>query len=157
LYVYLEDVKFSRSVVVVALLGLVILTVVYWMLWFSDRALVASESTVSYYNFENAFPLADGLLAVAVLATAWCLWRRRSEALLFGLLAAGGGYYLFSMDVLFDLEHGIWFKGTGGGIELVINLITVGATTWLTLWLWRHRSLAFRGTETPNEAGSLDA
>lgn len=113
--------------------------VAYWTLWFADRGSVASESATYYYDFENAFPLADGLLTVAVLLTAWRLWCGDRGALLWGLLAAGGGVYLFGLDILFDLEHGIWGRGAGGAIELVINLLTVSASCGFATWLWRHR------------------
>jgi len=111
----------------------------YWTLWFTHRSLVASERAANYVAFENAFPLADALLSLAVIGAAYCLWRARGGALLFGLLAGGGGFYLFAMDVLFDLEHRIWSKGAGGLVELAINLITVASSVALTSWLWRHR------------------
>lgn len=113
--------------------------VLYWSLWFADRSLVASEHARYYYDFENAFPLADGLVTLAMLATAGALRRGKSTALLTGLLAAGGGYYLCGMDVLFDIEHGIWTKGAGGAIELMINVLTLVAATGLTRWLWTTR------------------
>ena len=40
---------------------------------------------------------------------------RRPIALMWLLLAAGAGVYLFGMDVLYDLEHGIWWSSGGGG------------------------------------------
>jgi hypothetical protein len=121
---------------------LVVLAVIigtYWTLWYGDRSLVASESASYYQTFESAFPLADGLLAAAMLLAARGLWRGRSSAILWGLMAAGGGVYLFAMDVLFDIEHGIWTKGSGGVIELCINVITLLASTVLAHWLWAHR------------------
>ena len=49
------------------------------------------------------------------------------RAALFWLLAGGGaGLYLFAMDVLYDLQHGVWGKGGNGVIELVINVVTLG-------------------------------
>lgn len=137
--VYVGEVRVNSKKIIVALIGLVVIMAAYWSLWYSHRSLVASASTTSYYDFENAFPLADGLLSLAMVMTAWSLWRQRSRALLFGLLASGGGFYLFGMDVLFDLEHGIWLKGTSGLVELAINVLTVVATVWLTTWFWFNR------------------
>ncbi len=111
----------------------------YWTLWFTHRSWVASETTRSYYDFENAFPLADGIVTVLIILTSWSLWRGRPTAVLFGLLAAGGGLYLFGIDVLFDLEHGIWTKGANGVIELGINLVTLVATLALSRWIWTNR------------------
>ena len=66
---------------------------------------------------------------------------RRSPFTLFWFLAGGGaGIYLFCMDVLYDLEHGIWWSsGAGGVIELVINLLTLAVAAGLLRWAWRRR------------------
>ncbi len=121
------------------LLGLVIVMITFWTLWFAHRSAVASDTTVSYYDFENAFPMADGLLTAALLASAWSLWTGRATAVLFGLLGAGGGFYLFGMDLLFDIEHGIWGRGAGGAIELVINILTIVASVGFARWMWVNR------------------
>jgi hypothetical protein len=115
------------------------LIVLYWTLWFAHRSLVASDTTSSYYDFENAFPLADGLLVFALLASFVSLRRRLASAVLFLLLGAGGGFYLCAMDVLYDAEHGIWTKGAGGVIEALINLLTLLASVLLARWAWTHR------------------
>lgn len=115
------------------------LIVLYWTLWFVHRSVVASDTTSSYYNFENAFPLADSLLVLALLASFFSLRRGLASALLFLLLGAGGGFYLCAMDVLYDLEHGIWTKGAGGAIEAVINVLTLIASVYLARWAWTHR------------------
>lgn len=113
--------------------------VAYWAAWFGHRSLVASETSGAYYQFENAFPLADGWLFVALAGSWWSL-RRRRPAALFWLLAGGGaGVYLFCMDVLYDLEHGIWGKGGGGAIELVVNVVTLASSVGLLRWSWRRR------------------
>jgi hypothetical protein len=126
--------------IVTAFLGsLAVIMVVYWTLWFVDRSSVASEMAPYYYRFEDAFPLADGLLTAWILLTAWSLARRSPRALLFGLMGTGAGLSLFCMDALFDLEHGIWFNGAGGTIEFFINVVTFVAATSLGGWLWRRR------------------
>jgi hypothetical protein len=43
------------------------------------------------------------------------------------------------MDVLYDIEHGIWAHGSSGLIELGINIVTFAAATWLSRWVWTHR------------------
>ncbi|MFL6062226.1 MAG: hypothetical protein ACJ72E_13410 [Marmoricola sp.] len=48
------------------------LDIVYWTLWFAERDWIASEHRQAYYDFENAFPVADLWLGVAcVLAPPW--------------------------------------------------------------------------------------
>ena len=128
----------ARSLAVL-LIVLAIVIIVYWIAWFTHRSLIASDSSKVYYGFEDAFPLADGLLALGMAVTAWALWQMRAVAVLFGLLSAGGGLYLFAMDVLYDLEHGIWSRGAGGAIEAVINVATLAASTLLARWIWINR------------------
>ena len=119
--------------------ALATIIVLYWVAWFAHRSLVASENTRVYVNFEQAFPLADGFIVACLVLAALSLRRGSARALLFLLLGAGGGFYLFSMDVLFDLEHGIWFKGANGAIEFIINVLTLLASILLTRWTWSRR------------------
>ena len=128
----------------------IILTAAYWVIWFFvDRGLLASSHTPAYYTFENAFPLADGWLALALALGVVGLARRRSWGLLFALLAGGAGIYLGCMDVLFDLENGIYALRPGGDasgplIEIGINLLTFTLGVSITAWVWRHRRLVLR-------------
>jgi hypothetical protein len=130
----------GRRRVTVAMAIAVVLMLAYWFAWYAARSLVASDTTKSYTDFENAFPLADAWITVC-LAGAIATLCRRSPLSLFWLLAGGGGgIYLFCIDVLYDLEHGVWFKNAGGGIELGINLVTLAFSTWLLRWAWRNRA-----------------
>ena len=113
--------------------------VLYWVLWFTNRSSVAASTGRVYTNFEGAFPLADALIVVALLAGARALTRGSSLAVLFLLLGAGAGFYLGAMDVLFDLEHGIWAKGVNGLVELVINVATLALASYFTVWVWTNR------------------
>ncbi len=49
------------------------------------------------------------------------------------------------MDVLYDLEHGVWWKNGGGVIELGIILITLGFSAWLMRWAWQRREALLAG------------
>jgi hypothetical protein len=111
----------------------------YWLLWFGDRSAVASDTRAAYDEFENAFPLADAWLAFACGAALVTLRRRSPLALLWLIAAGGGGLYLFGMDVLYDLEHGIYAKGAGGIIEAAINLITLAFSLVALSWAWTRR------------------
>lgn len=128
----------QRAIETMLIVALVI-DVAYWAIWFSNRAWLASDHREAYYEFENAFPLADFWLAVACLLALVTL-RRRSELALFWLVAGGGaGLYLGCMDLLYDVEHGIFAKGGGGATEAVIVLLTFGFSITLLTWAWRHR------------------
>jgi len=122
-----------------------LLIVAYWAIWFGGgRDLLASSHAASYYAFENAFPVADGWLALALLLGALGLALNRSWGLLWGLLAGGAGVYLGCMDVLFDIENGIYLVPKGGdpsavAIEVTINVLTFLLSAVALTYLWRHR------------------
>jgi len=115
------------------------LVVLYWVAWFAHRSLVATSTGAIYTNFEQAFPLADGLIVVWVLLGARALQRRSSLAVPFLLLGAGAGFYLGAIDVLFDLEHGVWAKGANGLVELAINVATFALSSYFAYWAWTNR------------------
>src|ERR1700722_5009906 len=74
-------------------IGLVLVAFVallaYWIIWFFvNREWLASADSPSYYVFENAFPAADGWLAVACGIGGWALYKRRASGL-FWLLVGG--------------------------------------------------------------------
>jgi hypothetical protein len=121
------------------LLAAALLILAYWVAWYAHRSLVASETTVPYTQFEGAFPLADGWLALCLLAASFCLQTARRAALFWLLAGGGAGIYLFCMDVLYDLEHGVWAKGTNGVVELAINVLTLVLSVFVLHWAWVRR------------------
>lgn len=125
--------------VVGALLITALLLACYWGAWFGERSLVASASTTAYYDFEEAFPLADLWLLCTILAAAVQLLRRRPSALLWMCVSGGSALYLFGMDVLYNLEHGIYSHGAQGLIEMAINVICLTAGTLTLWWAWSNR------------------
>ena len=129
----------SRSLVLAALVIGTAMMVAYWALWFAARDVVASDTSQSYYDFENAFPLADAWVLLCLLGGIVTLVRRMSGALFWLLAGGGAGLYLGCMDTLYDVEHGIWGKGAGGAIELVIVVVTFVFSISLLRWSWRRR------------------
>ena len=140
-----ELVEQQRTRVIVLLCVASGVMAAYWVAWFAHRSLVASATGTPYTWFENAFPAADGLLIVFMLLAARALRRRQPTALLWLLLGSGGGLYLFLMDVLYDLEHGIWGRGANGLVELGINLVTLAVATFLGRWSWQRRDALLAG------------
>jgi hypothetical protein len=126
-------------------------TLAYWVVWFGvDRTLLATSDTPSYYTFENAFPIADGWMAVTGALGAVALQRRKESALLWMLLAGGSSIYLSGMDTLFDLENGIYWTGLAapGGVanvavELFINVGCLVGGIAIVRFAWRHRTYFF--------------
>src|SRR4051794_35871366 len=150
----LEERDRRRLITVLAVVTAI--DVLYWVAWFADRSLVASNNRSAYYEFENAFPLADGWLTLALIGAAWSL-SRRSPMALFWLLAGGGaGLYLFGMDALYDLENSIWWdSGAGGVIELAINVVTLAVSVWLLRWAWQRREALLAPAMTSGAARRL--
>jgi hypothetical protein len=138
-----------RALGVVAL-GAALLTVSYWVIWYAGgRDLLASAHTPEYFAFENAFPAADGWLAFCAFVAGVQLLRRQPSAIYWLFLTAGCGMYLGLMDVLFDLENGIYLVPKGGdpvavGIEIAINALTFSLSAIALWWAWRHRGWAAR-------------
>jgi hypothetical protein len=128
-----------RRLIEVMLLVAIVLDLTYWTLWFAQRDWIASEHTSAYYDFENAFPLANFWIGIACVLALVALRRRRPEALLWLLLAGSAGLYLFGMDFLYDVEHGIVTKGGGGAFEALIVALTLTFAVTVLTWSWRHR------------------
>ncbi|HXY27047.1 MAG TPA: hypothetical protein VEH82_02095, partial [Acidimicrobiales bacterium] len=74
-----------------------------------------------------------------LLSGAYCLVTSRRAALFWLLAGGGAGLYLFGMDVLYDLEHGVWGKGGNGLVELAINVVTLVLSVTVLRWAWVRR------------------
>jgi hypothetical protein len=130
-------------------------TVAYWVIWFLvDRSWLATADTASYYAFENAFPLADAWMAVTGALAAIALTRRQPSALLWMLLAGSATLFLAGMDILFDLENGIYVHGDPGNVavELLINVgcLAGGAAVIRFAWTYRLHLLGFEQPPAQN-------
>ena len=135
----------GRRRVALALLTGAGLLVLYWAGWLLDRSLLASDTRPAYYEFQAAFALADAWLAFCLVAGARALAGRRSTALLWLLAAGGAGGFLLAVDVLYNLQHGVWFASQRGLAELVRNLATGAGTVGLFTWAWPRRAELLAG------------
>jgi hypothetical protein len=135
----------GRRRVASALLAGATLLVLYWAAWLLDRTLLAADTRPAYFEFEGAFFLADVWLAICMVAGARALTARRSSALLWLLAAGGAGGFLVAVDVLYNLQHGVWFASQRGLTELVRNLATGAGTVWLFAWAWPRRAELLAG------------
>jgi len=133
--------KGGRFILGVLIFG-VVATAAYWLVWFGvDRDILASAHTESYYAFENSFPLADLWMGVTGLLASVALVRRRASALLWSIAAGSISIYLGLLDVLFDLENGIYHSPDTGGVvvEILINVLTLTMGVVVIVWAWRQR------------------
>lgn len=127
--------------VLLALTGLV--TILYWVAYFTTGA-VQSESSTVYIAFENSFPAADAWMSLCCFLGAAGLFSRREagrqRGLLFGLAAGSAMIFLGLMDVLYNLEQGMYLKmSTEMGLEVLINVWTLGFGAFLLVFLWSRR------------------
>jgi hypothetical protein len=136
------SVRGIRIMLVVA----VVIDVAYWTIWCTHRPWVESDTSAAYVAFENAFPLADAWLGLTCVLACVALGRRSPVALLWLIAAGSAGMYLFGMDVLYDLENGIYAKGAGGVIEAGINLVTLAFSVIALRWAWSRRDALIAGT-----------
>jgi len=131
----------SRFIVGLLIFGIVA-TTAYWVVWFGiDREILASAHTSEYYAFENAFPIADGWMVVTGIAAAIALVRRRLSAALWCFAAGTCSVYLGLLDVLFDLQNGIYQSPDKGAVavEVAINVLTISMGAVILGWVLRHR------------------
>jgi hypothetical protein len=135
----------GRRRVVGALLTGAGLLVLYWAVWLLDRSLLASDTRPAYYEYEAAFALADAWLAFCLVAAARALAARRATALMWLLAAGGAGAFLVATDVLYNLQHGVWFASQRGLTELLRNLATAAGTVGLFAWTWPRRAELLAG------------
>ncbi len=130
----------------------VLVDLAYWTVWFLHRDWVASSTSASYVAFEQAFVAADTGLGVACLLAWWALQRQAPSALLWLLTAGGAGLYLLALDVLYDIQHGIYAAGSGGLVELGVNALTAAFSLTALRWAWSRRDALMKG---PNRSEGL--
>lgn len=119
--------------------------VAYWLCWFVFPEVVQARTPADpdfaiYSAYELAFPLPDGVTALAALIGVIGLWQMKDWGMLFMLLTAGGTFFLGLEDLLFDLENKMFVPFNGAAwIELVIVLLIMSLGPITTILLWRRR------------------
>ncbi len=103
-----------------------LVAMLYWVVFFTDASLLGVNDDVTR-AFESAFPIADGALALLLLAASRCLFTGRCEGAL--LLIAGGttATYLGLLDFTFYAGRGLYASlSTAAAVELAINALCLG-------------------------------
>jgi hypothetical protein len=134
-----------KRTIEVLLVGALVLDVAYWSIWFTSRDTLASEHRAAYYEFENAFPLADAWLGLACLLALVALRRRRPAAHFWLICAGSAGLYLFGMDFLYDVEHDIFTAGGGGAFEAFVVALTLVFSLTVLRFAWTRRDALLEG------------
>ena len=129
----------AQTLAVILLIG-AIGGILYWVAFFTSGAVQATDHPC-YLVFERAFPAADAWTAFAAIVAGTALWRRRAHAVLFGIAAGSGFVFLGLMDVLYNLEHGMYAVRTPEmASETLINVVclTLGPVAMAYCWLRRR-------------------
>ncbi len=102
-------------------------TVLYWWSYFTGGDVMVLRARW-YMAFESSFPVADGWMALCMLAAGVGFVLQRRFAAPFGLMAGAALLYLAAMDITFDLENRLYSRaGTNSAMqfEIFINAATV--------------------------------
>jgi hypothetical protein len=135
------------TLMAVVMIAVAIVTAIYWIVWFlipgGRDTLATLPHDQAYISFQNAFPAADGWMALAALVAAIQMLRGKSSAIIWMFVGGGAGMYLAGMDVLYDLENGVYraiATNPGSvGTEMAINVATIGISLWVLWWAYKHR------------------
>lgn len=123
-------------------------TTAYWVTWFlipgGQQALAAMPGELCHATFENAFPVADGWMALCAAMAGWRLLKGRPQAIPWLFMAGSAGMYLLGMDVLYDLQNGVYGRLSDPAVtdavatEMLINLGTLIFAAWSLIWASRN-------------------
>lgn len=134
-----EDTIVGRRLWLLVLLELVIATgiVGYWTCFFVVGApsLICGQLRDGYLMYERAFPVADGLLCVALIVGTVGLLRRRAYGLILSIAAGGALVFLGVLDATFNLTNGIYSLGICVGIVNALMNLACIASGMALLWL----------------------
>ena len=123
-----------------------VVTVAYWVNYFiAGDVRVLSDAWYTY--FEDAFPVADGWMALCMAVAGVGLWRGSRNGALWGLMAGSALLYLAGMDITFNVEHVLYALLPASGpmwTEAWINAssLGLGIATLLMSWRAARRSLS---------------
>jgi hypothetical protein len=98
---------------------------VFWSAFFLWD-LAPENSPECYLPFERAFPLADILLAAALLAAGVAGWKGMSVSRVLSLICAGALIFLALVDFSFNVQNGIYVSSMQ---DLILN-------GFINLWIF---------------------
>ena len=94
------------------LLSVTAITVAYWIVWYlvpgGEQMLSVLPGDAAHNRFENAFLAADLWMAFAAAMAALRLLTNANKASAWLYMAGSAGLYLAGMDVLYDVQNGIY-------------------------------------------------
>lgn len=108
-----------------------LVTPIYWIIFFGAGNVTPSPSDCGY-KFELAFPAADLWMAAAAALAAIGIGRGARWGRAMALVTAGAVLYLAAMDILFDIENGVYLIARAQTVvEALINVSCLGFGAYL--------------------------
>jgi hypothetical protein len=77
---------------------------IFWALFFTV-GLAPKNAPDSYHDFEHAFPIPDGILSVALIASSVLLLRGNPAGITLSHACAGALVFLGLLDITFNLQN----------------------------------------------------
>ena len=114
-------------------------TAFYWWSYFTGGDVMVLHERW-YTAFESSFPIADGWMALCMLAAGLGLWSGKAWGARAGLLAGSALIYLAAMDITFDVENGMYALAPANDamkFEVFINATTLLLGGWTIAASWR--------------------
>lgn len=115
-------------------------TAFYWWSYFTGGDVMVLQERW-YTAFESSFPVADGWMALCMLAAGVGLWSGKPWGARAGLLAGSALIYLAAMDITFDVENAMYALAAINDamkFEIFINATTLVLGAWTILASWRR-------------------
>jgi hypothetical protein len=135
-----------KALAALLILGAIV-TLAYWANYFvAGDVRVLSETWYTY--FEDAFPVADGWMALSMFVAGIGLWRGARWGALWGLMAGSALLYLAGMDIAFNIEHGLYALLPKSGpmlTEAWINASSLGLGIATLVMSWRAATRSLCG------------
>jgi hypothetical protein len=129
----------NRILSVLLIIGALV-TAFYWWSYFTGGDVMVLHQRW-YTAFESSFPVADGWMALCLLAAGIGLWSGKPWGARAGLLAGSARLYLAAMDITFDVENGMYAMAAANDamkFEAFINATTVLLGVWTLLASWKR-------------------
>ncbi|MCL4477675.1 MAG: hypothetical protein M1381_01050 [Deltaproteobacteria bacterium] len=114
-----------------------VFTIVFWILFFFVPGSVQSSDEKCYMVFQKSFVAADLWMSIAFFLSAYFLYRSESIGVLWGIVAGGTFVFLGLMDVLYNIENGM-YKHINSGMffEILINLTSLVFGSFTINYVW---------------------
>ncbi|MEZ5959683.1 MAG: hypothetical protein R3C30_04550 [Hyphomonadaceae bacterium] len=131
----------NRILGIVLLVGAAV-TALYWWSYFNAGDVMVSHERW-YTAFEDAFPFADGWMALCMMGAGVGLVQNRDWGPPLGLLAGSALIFLTAMDVTFNVQNNLYsLAATNDAMkaEIAINIATAMLGAWTIAACWpRYR------------------